>query len=321
MRRGRPKAELVLSKSEQERLESMARRSRSAPHLARRARIILKCAEEVDNQTVAHKLRVTPQMVGKWRARFVSERLEGLHDEPRTGAPRQVADAQVEDVIVRTLESTPRGATHWSTRSMAVAAGMSRMTVQRIWKAFGLQPHRSTTFKLSPDPLLIEKVRDIVGLYIDPPEHALVLCLDEKSQIQALDRTQPLLPMHHLVVCCSGGQDLPRYRPDPSPASLGGVPQVPRSRGSQPPGGSRHPCHHGQLRHPQDCADPALVCQAAPLSRALHPDLRLVVESGRALVCRAYQQADSPRLASQPPRTGTCDRGVPRSSQSRAAPV
>ena len=195
MRSGRPKAELGLSETERERLESMARRARSAPHLARRARIILKCAEGVDNRTVAHKLRVTPQMVSKWRARFVSARLEGLDDEPRPGAPRQVEDAQVEDVIVRTLEHTPRGATHWSTRSMAAAAGMSRMTVHRIWQAFGLQPHRSTSFKLSPDPLLIEKVRDIVGLYIDPPEHALVLCLDEKAQIQALDRTQPLLPM------------------------------------------------------------------------------------------------------------------------------
>jgi len=195
MRRGRPKAELVLREAERKSLESMARRTRSAPQLARRARIILKCAERVDNKTVAHKLRVTPQMVGKWRARFVSERLEGLQDEPRPGAPRQVADAQVEEVIVRTLEHTPRGATHWSTRSMAAAAGMSRMTVHRIWQAFGLQPHRSTTFKLSPDPLLIDKVRDIVGLYIDPPEHAMVLCSDEKSQIQALDRTQPLLPM------------------------------------------------------------------------------------------------------------------------------
>jgi len=195
MRRGRPKAELVLREAERKSLESMARRTRSAPQLARRARIILKCAERVDNKTVAHKLRVTPQMVGKWRARFVSERLEGLQDEPRPGAPRQVADAQVEEVIVRTLEHTPRGATHWSTRSMAAAAGMSRMTVHRIWRAFGLQPHRSTTFKLSPDPLLIDKVRDIVGLYIDPPEHAMVLCSDEKSQIQALDRTQPLLPM------------------------------------------------------------------------------------------------------------------------------
>jgi transposase len=195
MRTGRPKAELVLSERQRETLESLARRARSAPQLARRARIILKCAEGADNKTVAQKLRVTPQMVGKWRARFVAERGEGLHDEPRPGAPRHVADAQVEEVIVRTLEQTPRAATHWSTRSMATAAGMSRMTVHRIWKAFGLQPHRSTTFKLSPDPLLIEKVRDIVGLYIDPPAHAMVLCIDEKSQIQALDRTQPLLPM------------------------------------------------------------------------------------------------------------------------------
>jgi transposase len=195
MRSGRPKAELRLSEMERATLESMARRSRSAPQVARLARIVLKCAEGVDNQTVARQLRVTPQMVGKWRARFVGERLEGLHDEPRPGAPRQVADAQVEDVIVRTLEQTLRGATHWSTRSMAAAAGMSRMTVQRIWKAFGLQPHRSTPFKLSPDPLLIEKVRDIVGLYIDPPQHAWVLCIDEKAQIQALDRAQPLLPL------------------------------------------------------------------------------------------------------------------------------
>lgn len=195
MRTGRPKAELTLSEGERQSLESMVRRSRSAPQVARRARIILKCASGLDNRTVASKLRVTPQMVGKWRSRFVTERLEGLHDEPRPGTPRQIADAQVEDVIVRTLERTPRGATHWSTRTMAKATGLSRMTITRIWQAFGLQPHRTETFKLSPDPLLIEKVRDIVGLYIDPPEHAMVLCIDEKSQIQALDRTQPLLPM------------------------------------------------------------------------------------------------------------------------------
>lgn len=195
MRTGRPKAQLVLSEQEREILESNAHRSRSAPQVARRSRIILKCAEGLDNQTVARRLRVSPQMVGKWRGRFISDRLEGLLDEPRPGAPRQIDDAQIETVIVRTLEQTPRGATHWSTRSMAKSAGLSRMSVSRIWKAFGLQPHRSKTFKLSPDPLLIEKVRDIVGLYIDPPEHAIVLCIDEKSQIQALDRTQPLLPM------------------------------------------------------------------------------------------------------------------------------
>jgi transposase len=133
--------------------------------------------------------------VSKWRGRFVRDRLEGLYDEPRPGAPRTIADADVERVVTRTLESTPHGHTHWSLRGMAKATGLSRMTISRIWHAFGLQPHRTETFKLSPDPLLIEKVRDIVGLYMNPPEHAVVLCVDEKAQIQALDRTQPLLPL------------------------------------------------------------------------------------------------------------------------------
>jgi transposase len=134
-------------------------------------------------------------MVGKWRARFLKGRLEALYDEPRPGTPRTVSDAQVEQVVIQTLESTPRGETHWSTRGLAKATGLSRMTISRIWHAFGLQPHRADTFKLSPDPQLIDKVRDIVGLYMNPPEHALVLCVDEKSQIQALDRTQPGLPL------------------------------------------------------------------------------------------------------------------------------
>jgi transposase len=134
-------------------------------------------------------------MVGKWRSRFLKTRLEGLYDEPRPGAPRKVNDDQVEQVVIQTLESTPRGQTPWSTRELAKATGLSRMTISRIWRAFGLQPHRSETFKLSPDPLLIEKVRDIVGLYMNPPDHALVFCVDEKSQIQALDRTQPMLPL------------------------------------------------------------------------------------------------------------------------------
>ncbi len=144
---------------------------------------------------MAKKLRCSLGMVGKWRGRFLKARLEGLYDEPRPGAPRKVSDEQVEQVVIQTLESTPRGQTHWSTRGLAQATGLSRMTVSRIWHAFGLQPHRTDTFKLSADPLLIEKVRDIAGLYINPPDHALVLCVDEKSQIQALDRTQPLLPM------------------------------------------------------------------------------------------------------------------------------
>ena len=195
MRTGRPKQPLNLTKEEHNRLQSLAHRARSQSLLARRARVVLACGEGLDNKTVARKLRVSLGMVGKWRSRFLKARLEGLYDEPRPGAPRQVSDAEVEQVVIQTLESTPRGQTHWSTRGLAKATGLSRMTISRIWQAFGLQPHRSETFKLSPDPLLIEKVRDIVGLYMNPPDHALVLCIDEKSQIQALDRTQPLLPL------------------------------------------------------------------------------------------------------------------------------
>ncbi len=195
MRTGRPKEALNLTREERDRLQSMAHRARSQPLLARRARVVLACGDGLDNQAVARKLRASLGMVGKWRARFLKARLEGLYDEPRPGAPRKVGDEQVEKIVIQTLESTPRGQTHWSTRGLAKASGLSRMTISRIWHAFGLQPHRADTFKLSPDPLLIEKVRDIAGLYMNPPDHALVLCVDEKSQIQALDRTQPLPPM------------------------------------------------------------------------------------------------------------------------------
>jgi transposase len=195
MRIGRPKQPLTLTEEERDRLQSLAHRARSQSVLARRARVVLACAEGLDNQVVAKTLRCSKGMVGKWRSRFLEARLEGLYDEPRPGAPRKVTDAQVEEVVIQSLESTPRGQTHWSTRELAKATGLSRMTISRIWHAFGLQPHRSETFKLSPDPQLIEKVRDIVGLYMNPPEHAVVFCVDEKSQIQALDRTQPLLPM------------------------------------------------------------------------------------------------------------------------------
>jgi len=192
---GRPKTPLRLTDVERRELESLAHRSRSAPTLARRARVILACAAGTDSNKVAKRLRVSPTTVCLWRARFVAKRVSGLFDEPRPGAPRKIKDEQIEGVIIRTLESTPRGATQWSTRSMAKATGFSHMTISRVWRAFGLQPHRSETFKLSPDPLLIEKVRDVVGLYLNPPEHAVVLCVDEKSEIQALDRTSPLLPM------------------------------------------------------------------------------------------------------------------------------
>ncbi len=195
MRTGRPKQPLTVTSEERQRLESLAHRARSQALLARRARVVLGSAQGLDNKAVAKKLRCSLGMVGKWRARFLQARLAGLYDEPRPGAPRQISDDQVEKVVIQTLESTPRGQTHWSTRGLAKASGLSRMTISRIWQAFGLQPHRADTFKLSPDPQLIEKVRDIVGLYMNPPEHAVVFCVDEKSQIQALDRTQPLLPM------------------------------------------------------------------------------------------------------------------------------
>src|SRR5213080_2968397 len=195
MRTGRPRKPLILTSEECDRLQSLSHRARSQPLLARRARVVLACAQGLANQSVAKRLRCSLGMVGKWRSRFLKTRLEGLYDEPRPGAPRKITDAQVEQIVVRTLESTPRAQTHWSTRGLAKATGLSRMTVSRIWRAFGLQPHRTDTFKLSPDPLLIEKVRDIVGLYLNPPDKALVLCVDEKAQIQALDRTQPLLPM------------------------------------------------------------------------------------------------------------------------------
>ena len=194
-KRGRPKAELVLSEEERRTLEGWARRRTTAHGLAVRSEIILACTTTKSNKGVARKLRVTAQTVGKWRRRFIAKRLDGLMDEPRPGAPRKITDDAVEAVVTRTLESTPKGATHWSTRQMAKAAGLSHATVGRIWRAFGLQPHRAEHFQLSKDPLLVEKVRDIVGLYMSPPDNALVLCVDEKSQIQALNRTQPLLPL------------------------------------------------------------------------------------------------------------------------------
>ncbi len=193
--RGRPKAVLELTDGERRQLERWARRPKSAQALALRSRIVLACAEGQTNQAVAVSERTSPQTVGKWRRRFVERRLDGLVDEPRPGRPRTVSDEQVERVIVKTLESTPTDATHWSTRSMAAATGLSQTAISRIWRAFALQPHRVETFKLSKDPLFVDKVKDVVALYLDPPERALVLCVDEKSQIQALDRTAPILPL------------------------------------------------------------------------------------------------------------------------------
>jgi transposase len=193
--RGRPKAPLVLDEAEREQLESWSRRRTSAQALALRSRIVLAAATGATNTAVAAQLGVSVQMVGKWRARFLAARLDGLVDEPRPGRPRTIADSKVDEVITRTLESVPKDATHWSTRSMAKQVGLTQTAVGRIWRAFGLQPHRTETWKLSRDPQFAAKVRDIVGLYLAPPERAVVLCVDEKSGIQALDRTAPMFPM------------------------------------------------------------------------------------------------------------------------------
>jgi transposase len=192
---GRPKAELVLSEVERAALDQMRRRGSIGASMKLRATIVTMCAEGRDSVDVAEDLGITQQTVGKWRRRFLDRRLDGLFDEPRVGRPRTVTDEDVQRVIDTTLQEKPRASTHWSTRMLAKELKLSRDAVQRVWRAFGLKPHRAETFSLSRDPQFIEKVRDVVGLYMSPPDNAIVLCVDEKSQMQALDRSQPLLPM------------------------------------------------------------------------------------------------------------------------------
>src|SRR5215208_658087 len=195
---------LALTGAERTELEGLVRRRKTAQDLALRARIVLRCAEGATNQATAHEVGVCGHTVGKWRERFARDRLEGLRDEPRSDAPRTVTDERVAELLVRTLETAPENATHWSTRSMSAACGLSPATVQRVWRAFGLKPHRTEGFQLSSDPEFVEKVRDIVGLYLSPPDRALVLCVDEKTEMQALERGSP---------CCRCGPARPSGAP------------------------------------------------------------------------------------------------------------
>ena len=265
---GRPMAVLVLSDEERSYLERQARRRRVARSISDRCRMILRCADGLTNKAVAAEIGVHEHTVGKWRRRFLKARIEGLSDEPRPGRPRTLTDDQVAKVVERTLSATPADATHWSLRSMARESGLSHTTVRRIWAAFSVQPHRSETFKLSSDPLFVDKVRDIIGLYLSPPDRALVLCVDEKSQIQALDRTQPVLPMlpgmperrthdykRHGTTSLFAALDVATgrvigkcYRRHRAREFLDFLKEIDR----RVPDEAGHPHRHGQLRHPQD---------------------------------------------------------------------
>jgi transposase len=195
MRTGRPRKPLEITEEDRNKLHLIARRSKSSQAMALRARIVLSCEQGMSNSEVARKLQITGVTVGKWRERFRELGLDGLLDEPRVGAPRKITDEQIEEVVTKTLEAIPANSTHWSTRLMADETGLSQNAIVRIWHAFGLQPHRVENFKFSKDPQFVEKVRDILGLYLNPPDRAIVLCVDEKSQVQALNRTQPILPL------------------------------------------------------------------------------------------------------------------------------
>ena len=335
---GRPLSVFTLSEAEEETLRSLARRRTTAQALALRARIVLGCAAGDPNQVVARKLGVTPQTVCKWRARFIAQRLDGLHDEPRPGVPRSIDDAKVEAVIVATLETMPQGTTHWSSRGMARSSGISTSSVQRIWRAFGLQPHRTETFKLSTDPLFVDKVRDVVGLYMSPPDHALVLCVDEKSQMQALDRTQPLLPLspgqaerrshdykRHGTTALFAALDIAtgrvlgrcyrRHRATEFRRFLDAI------DAAVPADLDIHLSGHGQLRHPQGAGDQSLVCQTASLSPSLHSHLRLLAQSGRALVRASDRAPDPPRCSPQHQGIGGGRRRLHRRPQCRTEAI
>ena len=333
-------AAIVLSDDERAQLEAWARRRTSAQALAQRSRIVLLAAEGPKNTEIAERAW---DLARRWRpsgaTRFAEHRLDGLLDEPRPGRPRTITDEQVEEVIVARWRRTPKDATHWSTRSMAREVGLTQTAVLRIWKAFGLQPHRQETWKLSKDPQFIDKVRDVVGLYLDPPERAVVLCVDEKSQIQALDRTAPILPMLPGTPQ-RATHDYKRAGTSSLYAALdlttGKVIGALHSRhraiefkkflqtiDREVPRRARRAPRPRQLLDAQDAGDPQLAGRAPTLRLALHADLELVAEPRRALVRRTDDQEAPPRRAPlrAPPqhRHPRLDRDLERQPQARSS--
>ena len=310
MPQDRPLRPISIHEEERAQLSSWSRRPKTGQALALRARIVLLAGEGHSNTAIAGRLSTTLHTAAKWWQRFLEAGLDGLLDEPRPGTPRKLKDEQVEAVLTRTLERQLPAATHWSTREMAKARGLSQSTVSRIWRAFSLAPHRYVTFKLSKDPLFIEKVWDIVGLYLNPPERALVLCVDEKSQIQALDRTAPLFASIIDASQPTGTRRTHDYAQhgtaslfaaldtktgeligqDSASASLRGVPQLPRYDRKQRPIRVRGSSHPGQLWHPQDPSDSRLAGEKASLSSALHTHLGQLAQSRRTLVRSANSE-------------------------------
>ena len=324
MPRGRPAAPISLDAEEKNQLLGVAR-SRSLPHgIVRRAQIVLACAEGESNTAIAERMGVSNITVGKWRRRYRERGLEGLHDELRAGRPRTHEDDRVAEVINTALRAKPPNATQWSVRAMAEHTGVSKSTVQRWFDLFGVQPHRQRHFKLSNDPFFVEKVRDIVGLYLNPPDHAVVLCVDEKTQIQALQRTQPMLPMglgyvegvthdyvRHGTTTLFAALDVAtgavlaqckrRHRHQEFLAFL-------RHIGQQRARAPRHPSRRRQLRHPQARQGEGLAGPARAVPHALHPDLRLMDQPDRALVRDHHPAGHTSRFVLQRQRTGPQDR-------------
>ena len=331
-RPGRRKADLVLTGAERDQLARWARRGKTSQVLALRAKIVLACAEGSENKAVAAELRTSEHNVARWRGRFIAGRLGGLHDEKRPGRPLSILLDQVEEVVTATLEELPRDATHWSRASMARRSGLSESTVGRIWRKFDLKPHLIDGFKLSTDPLFVEKVVDVVGLYHNPPDKAVVLCVDEKSQVQALDRSQPVLPMmpgmperrthdyaRHGVTSLfaafdiADGTVISETAPPPPPP---GVPEVPEEDRQERPGWPGRPPGLRQLRNAQDPGHPGLARPPSPLPRPLHPDRVKLDQPGGTLVRLPDRQEDPPRRPQVGPGPGSrhprLDRAVER---------